>query len=60
MLEKKVCSVCNIPDLCIIACPHNRVLDQMRQPICEPLPELPEIENGKFEIVAAEDQSKEP
>jgi hypothetical protein len=34
-----------MPNLCLIACPNNQILDQMRNPVCEP--PLEELEDAE-------------
>ena len=45
MSKTESCSGCFVPNLCLIACPNNQILDQMRKPICEP--PLEELENAE-------------
>jgi hypothetical protein len=43
--------VCKTPDLCVIACPFNRVLVELGEPSCEPPLRLLEDEDNPIEIV---------
>lgn len=45
MSNTESCRGCVMPNLCLIACPNNQILDQMRHPVCEPpLEELKDAE----------------
>ncbi len=47
MSNTEGCPGCVMPTLCLIACPNNQFLDQMRYPICEPpLQELEDAEQS--------------
>ncbi len=46
--------VCKTPDLCIIACPYNRVLTELGEPACELPVSSSDGEDSAMEIVFAD------
>lgn len=54
MSNKENCAGCVMPTLCLIACPNNQILDQMRQPICAFLLEGLEDTEQSLEIEFAQ------
>jgi hypothetical protein len=60
MLGIKQPPVCKTPDLCIIACPYNRILTELGERSCElPLP-LSDGEDNAIEVVAGFPAIEEP
>ncbi len=54
MLVTEQRPVCKTPDLCIIACPYNRVLTDLCEPACELPLSSPDGEDSAMEIVFAD------
>ncbi len=52
MIRTNQCPVCKTPDLCVIACPYNRILAELFQPSSEPPAPWPD--DDKLEIVFGE------
>jgi hypothetical protein len=51
MIGTKQRPVCKTPDLCVIACPYNRVLAELGEPSCELTLPLLDDEDNPIEIV---------
>ncbi len=51
MLRQKQLRACNRPDLCVIACPYNRVLNELGQWVCAPTDLLADDQEAEIEIV---------
>ena len=47
----KRCPFCYVPEICLMACPHNRILDQMRHPVCDLGSEIVADADENVEIV---------
>ncbi len=51
MLKLNQSRICKTPDLCIIACPYNRVLTELGEVVCEPPALSPDDEETTIEVV---------
>ncbi len=51
MIGQKQPSVCKTPDLCVIACPYNRVLTEIGESPCDLQISLTDGEDDTIEVV---------
>ncbi len=50
MPRTRACHACSSPYLCIIACPFNRILDQISQPDCKLTDPASTVEQDELQI----------
>ncbi len=43
--------VCKTPDLCVVACPYNRILSELGGWVCAPSELLPDDQEAAIEII---------
>ncbi len=59
MPKQNQARICKTPDLCMIACPYNRILTDLGEVVCEPVELLPD-EAATIEVVFDDSQAAEP
>lgn len=59
MLKPNQSRICKTPDLCVIACPYNRILTELAEVVCEPPEQLADDEEMAMEVVFNNSQKKE-
>lgn len=51
MLKRNQSRICKTPDLCVIACPYNRMLTELEEVVCELPEQCPDDEETAIEVV---------